>query len=226
MQWRVESEHWTPYWHWVGPPLLWNRLSFLWQGFFKMLETFEIAIHIHMIESHKFCRFVCCTFMLQISHFITSHNCSTGSGLVSEEATESTLSLLSCSWQQCVTHCIIILEAAFRRQSATILRYAVEFKRWSIGIKWPEVYQENLTHTINTSLDLWTKAVMSSCCWCQILTLQDSSDQFMFFWPSADQFCRTCAHCSLRFLFLVGKTKIWAVNCPKIWCLKTFCPQN
>ncbi len=102
-----------------------------------------------------------------------------------------------------VTWCIILLEVASEDEytvvikgwtwSATILKLAVEFKRYSIGTKRPKVCQENIPHTITPPPPAWTVETrqdgsMLSYSLRQILTLpseccsrnRESSDQAMF----------------------------------------------
>ncbi len=121
-----------------------------------------------------------------------------------------------------VTWCIILLEVVIRRYtvvikgwtwSETILRWAVAFKRCSVGTKGPKVCQENIPHTITPPPPAWTIEIRQdwsrlSCSLRQIMILPsecrsrnwNSSDQATFVQFSIVQFW--WENCSLRFLFL------------------------
>ncbi len=128
-----------------------------------------------------------------------------------------------------VTWCIILLEVASEDvytvvikgwpQSATMLRYAVAFKRRSIGTKNPKVCQENIPphhYTTTTSLNHWDKTE-----WIHAFMLfTPNSDptiwmsqqksrlirQATFFQSSIVQFWWSCVNCSLRVLFLADRS--------------------
>ncbi len=131
-------------------------------------------------------------------------------------------------WDDLTARCIILLEAASEdgytvvikgwTWSATILRSAVVFKRYSIGTKRPKVCQENIPHTITPPPPAWTVETrqhgsMLSCSLRQILTLpseccsrnRDTTDKATFFQSSIVQLWWACVNCNLCFLFLADR---------------------
>lgn len=76
------------------PSLFWNRFN-------KVLETSsEILVHIRLIISESYCRFVGCTSVMLTSCSTTSQKCSTGFRSGSYGGYLSTGNLLSCSRNQ------------------------------------------------------------------------------------------------------------------------------
>ncbi len=112
-----------------------------------------------MIASRSICRFVGCTSMMWISRSTTSQRCSIGLRSGDCGGHLSKVNSLSCSRNQSemiwalwhgalscwkyIRRCYTVVIKGWT-WSATILRQAVVFKRYSIGIKWPKVCQENI----------------------------------------------------------------------------------
>ncbi len=90
----------------------------------------EILIHIVMIASHSFCRFVICTSMMWISRSTTSQRCSIGLRSGDCGGYLSKVNSLSCSRNQsemiwALWRCIILLEVASEDG------YTVVIKGWT-----------------------------------------------------------------------------------------------